>query len=224
MLPEHGIVLDAGTGFYRVRDHLVTDQIHVFLSHAHLDHVIGLTYLFDVLPPGGRTSVKVYGEAARLADVSDHLLAPGLFPAPLPCVFEPLAGPVTLPGKVTVRSFSLRHPGGSLGYRIDTPSGSLGFVTDTTASPDADYVEAIRGVDILIHECYFRDGREADAERTGHSCTSAVCRVAKAGQAGCLVLVHFNPSDTSEDPVGIESALQIHSHVVLGQDGMVLEL
>ena len=49
MLPEVGVVLDAGTGFYRVREHLRTSELDVFLTHAHLDHVVGLTYLFDVV-------------------------------------------------------------------------------------------------------------------------------------------------------------------------------
>ena len=49
MLPEVGVVLDAGTAFYRVRDYLCTDELDIFLTHAHLDHVVGITYLFDVL-------------------------------------------------------------------------------------------------------------------------------------------------------------------------------
>ncbi len=45
MLPELGIVLDAGTGMFRVHDHLQTDTLDIFLSHAHLDHILGLTFL-----------------------------------------------------------------------------------------------------------------------------------------------------------------------------------
>lgn len=42
-LPEVGVVLDAGTGMFRVRDHLATSHLDIFLTHAHLDHVVGLT-------------------------------------------------------------------------------------------------------------------------------------------------------------------------------------
>ena len=45
MLPEAGIVLDAGTGFFRVRQHVATPSLDILLTHAHLDHVVGLTYL-----------------------------------------------------------------------------------------------------------------------------------------------------------------------------------
>ena len=49
MLPTEGIILDAGTAMFRVRDHIQTDSLEILLSHAHLDHIVGLTFLFDVL-------------------------------------------------------------------------------------------------------------------------------------------------------------------------------
>src|SRR3954451_22666975 len=50
MLPEVGVVLDAGSGMCRIGEHLQTEQLDVFLSHAHLDHVSGLTYLVNLVP------------------------------------------------------------------------------------------------------------------------------------------------------------------------------
>ena len=44
-LPEQGVVLDAGTGLYRVRRLVQTYTLDVFLTHAHLDHLLGLSYL-----------------------------------------------------------------------------------------------------------------------------------------------------------------------------------
>ena len=48
LLPELGIVLDAGTGMFRLRERLATTQLDIYLTHAHLDHVAGLTFLLDV--------------------------------------------------------------------------------------------------------------------------------------------------------------------------------
>ena len=69
----------------------------------------------------------------------------------------------------------------------------MAYVTDTTARDDADYIDKIRGVDLLIHECYFPDGWEDKAKLTGHSCISPVARVARAAGVGRMVLVHINP-------------------------------
>ena len=44
-------------------------------------------------------------------------------------------------------NFPLDHPGGSIGLRLDWPGHSMAYVTDTTATVDAQYIEAIRGVD-----------------------------------------------------------------------------
>ncbi len=193
MIPELGIVLDAGTGFYRTREFLQTSTLDIFLSHVHLDHVIGLTYLFNVVDRRDMQRVAVHGEAAKLAAIEKHMLDTTLFPVPLPCQWLPLTGPVAIGGGGTLRTFPLKHPGGSLGMRLDFPDGSLAYITDTTAAKSADYVHEIRGVDLLIHECNFADGYEDWAEKTGHSCLTPVCEVARAAEAKRLVLVHHNP-------------------------------
>lgn len=224
MLPELGVVLDAGTGFFRVRDHLQTDSLDIFLSHAHLDHIIGLTFLFDVLYQKNVQRVRVHGEAAKLASLQEHLLAPDLFPVALPCEYHPLAGPVELADGSRLRWFPLQHPGGSVGYRIDWPGRSLAYVTDTTAKPDAAYVEQIRGVDTLVHECYFADGYEAIAEKTGHSCATPVAKVARAAGVKRLILVHVNPLSLEDDPIGLAAVRQIFPQSEIGCDGMEIDV
>src|SRR5262249_57614308 len=52
MLPEAGVVFDAGTGAFRVAERVVTDELHLFLSHAHLDHIVGLSYFLVPLMQG----------------------------------------------------------------------------------------------------------------------------------------------------------------------------
>src|SRR5688500_13740255 len=74
MLPEAGIVLDAGTGFFRVREHLATSTLDIFLTHAHLDHCVGLTFLLSTLWEKQIQRVTVHGEPAKLAAIREHLL------------------------------------------------------------------------------------------------------------------------------------------------------
>lgn len=224
MLPEIGVVFDAGTGFYRVRDRLCTDTLDVFLSHGHLDHIFGLTFLFDVLYEKPMQRVTVHGEAAKLAALQQHLLAPDLFPVALPCEYRPLTEPVTLADGSRLSYFPLRHPGGSVGFRIDWPGRSLAYVTDTTASAQADYIEHIRGVDLLIHECYFPDGMEALAEKTGHSCATPVAEVAKAAGVKRLLLVHVNPLSLDDDPIGLARVRAVFADAEIGFDGMEVEV
>jgi ribonuclease Z len=218
MLPEVGVVLDAGTGMFRVRDHLVTSHLKIFLSHAHVDHIVGLTFLIDVLHDTPVDRATVYGKADKLAAIKSHLFNELLFPVEPPCDFQPLAEPVVLPNDGQLTYFPLDHPGGSLGFRLDWPGRSLAYVTDTVAREDAEYGERIRGVDLLVHECYFADDLADLANLTGHSHTTPVALVARAAEVGRLVLAHVNPSINAQDPVGLETARAIFPATQIGLD------
>ena len=78
-------------------------------------------------------------------------------------------------------------------------------------------------MDLLVHECNFRDGEEEFAELTGHSCTSGVARVAKRAAVNRLLLVHMNPLITDEDPIGLDIARKIFPNTTIARDGMEVE-
>jgi ribonuclease Z len=223
LLPECGIMLDAGTGVFRVARYLRTPTLDIFLTHAHLDHVIGLTYLFDILYPQSLARVTVHADPEKLAAIDQHLFSPLLFPKKPPYESRPLAKEVPLPNGGRLTHFPLGHPGGVIGYRLDWPGHSMAYITDTTAKPNAPYVASIRGVDLLVHECYFTDDQQQWAEKTGHSCTTAVAEVARAAQVGRLVLLHFNPLAAGDDPIGLDRIRAIFPCADLGVDCMEIE-
>lgn len=223
LIPACGVMLDAGTGMHRAAEYLQTAELDVFLSHAHLDHVVGLTYLFDVCYRHPLERITVHGEGAKLAAIEEHLFATPLFPLRPPGEFQPLTGEVELAHGGRLRYFPLEHPGGAIGFRLDWPGHSLAYVTDTAARPDAGYVEAIRGVDLLVHECYFPDEMAQWAEKTGHSHTTAVARLARQAEVGRLLLVHINPLATEADPIGLPAARAIFAETDLGEDRMEVE-
>ena len=122
-----------------------------------------------------------------------------------------------------VTHFPLEHPGGSVGFRLDWADRSMAYVTDTVADPEADYVEKIANVDLLVHECYFGD-KDADyAAKTGHSWGSNVAKVAKKANVKRLALVHVNPVLNQVDPIGLDAVKEMFPDTVLGTDGMELD-
>jgi ribonuclease BN (tRNA processing enzyme) len=223
MLPQVGVVLDAGTGMYRVAEYLVTERLDVFLTHAHLDHVVGLTTLLGAFGLEGASRVTVHGAAGTLAAVRQYLFAVELFPITPEFVWQELISPCELPGGGRLTAFPLAHPGGSLGFRLDWPGHSMAYVTDTTAHADAEYVSKIRGVDLLVHEAYFGDDESDLAERTGHSCVSRVAEVAATAGAGRLLLVHIDPRRGADNPPDLSNAQSIFPSIEIGADRMELE-
>jgi ribonuclease BN (tRNA processing enzyme) len=223
LLPDIGVVLDAGTGMCQIGDLMQTEHLDVFLSHAHLDHVAGLTYLINVVPPEVVRNTTVRGEADKLAAVRDHLFAELIFPVAPSFRFEPLGGPFALPHGGALTHFKLKHPGGSIGFRLDWPGRSMAYVTDTVADTQAEYVKQVRGVDLLIHEAYFADEAGNLPAITGHSSLMAAVRVAASAGVGRLVLVHIDPRLEADAAFDMREARQVFNKCEVGFDGMELE-
>ena len=240
-LPEFGIVLDAGTGAFRLRGQINLPRLDIFLSHLHLDHSAGVTYLLNVLW-GTSVSARFWGLPAHLGALREKLFGGELFPLEFggeACPYKTEDAPTTkwvglLKEGVTetfsVTAKELPHPGGSVGYRFVFPNSKvLVYVTDTTCSPD--YLDFVRGADILIHECNFPDtipgmkqwsGKEL-AEKTSHSWASGVAELALSAQVKQLVLTHLNPLDPSIDPTHQDESAARHPNTVIAKDGMILK-
>jgi ribonuclease Z len=253
-LPDQALVLDAGTGMFRLIECLLHEpkrSIDILISHAHLDHVVGLTFLIDALAVTKLERVRLFGAPAKLEAVRRHLFSELIFPVDPPMEFVPLnaaAGKLSLEGVERTRSpqavgkvgddaavassvewFPLEHPGGSLGFIISCPAAGqtkrVAYITDTTARVDADYVRHLSEIDLLLHECYFDDQQQALAEKTGHSWLSAVTEVVRCTQPKRTALIHLNPLNELLDRELVLSAAQVDRlQMRVPEDGETLEV
>jgi ribonuclease BN (tRNA processing enzyme) len=218
--PDAAFLLDAGTGTWRLVGRDLPSNLHIFLTHAHLDHVAGLTYLLDVCY-GRDLEITLYGDRFTLDAVQSSLFESPLFPLPqahptreiVPGVAIEVAG-------VRVNTFALTHPNGCLAYRFDWAQQSLAYVTDTLG--DDRYFDFISGVNVLIHERNFCNDLQKLALASGH-CTSAdLVRAARSSQAKTVVVTHFNPL-TDADPLLEDDVYSQIPNVVAARDEMCLE-
>jgi ribonuclease BN (tRNA processing enzyme) len=230
-LPDSGVVFDAGTAAFRLSARLEQEEIDLFLSHAHLDHIVGLTYLLVPLYQGRLKALRLHAAQTTLDAVRNHLFAEPTFPVMPDFDFRPLEDQshIGLSDGGVLRHLPLvSHPGGSTAFRIDWPAAdgrqtkSLAYVTDTVV--DGSYTAFIADVGLLIHECYFPDDLVDWATKTGHSHTSAVAQLACEAQVRRLVLVHIDPQREQEDPIGIETARALHADTVIAHDGLEIAL
>ncbi|KAA5545132.1 ribonuclease Z [Roseiconus nitratireducens] len=236
-LPESGIVLDAGTGMFRLPALIQTPSLDILLSHAHLDHIAGLTFLLDILHQHPVQTVRIWGEAKKLSAIREHLFSELVFPVQLDvqwCEIDEL--PQFDLGDCTVSWQRQEHPGGSVGYRLDfsrrqqsggvTPERlRLLYLTDTTGRTDQEMMHWCSEADLMMHECYFPTDKSQWAIRTGHSWTDRVAEIAAATRPALLLLTHVNPLDPDPGALRRQVEKALHADPIptrLAEDRMKL--
>ncbi len=222
-LPESGIALDAGTGMYRLPNVMAGNTLDILLSHAHLDHTAGLTFLLELAATYPVERIQIWGEAEKLEAVQEHLFHPLMFPAKLQATWHPIDDLDEFRiGGVRLTWRRQEHPGGSVAYRLEWQDGKrLVYSTDTTGDTSEEHIAWSYSADLLLHECNFSNKDVDWALTTGHSWTDRVAQVARLSSPKKLLLTHLNPLETSPDP--IESALiqeQLEGELVLAEDGL----
>ena len=198
--PGHAFILDAGSGFFRLIGRELPEHLHIFLSHPHLDHVMGLTFLLDVLYLNP-SKVTVYGDAHTLRAARQALFGSPLFPLEFNYeTVEVCAERELEVAGIAVKAHPLTHPGGSLAYRFKWPNGTeFCYVTDTAG--DGLYHDFISGApDLLVHERNFPDAFEELAHSSGHCTSSHLVAAVRASCPKQVVVTHFNPL-TLSDPL-----------------------
>lgn len=232
LLREGGevLLLDAGSGLGRLAETglrlLIADQdrLDIVLTHYHLDHVVGIAFLSGLWD----RPVRLFAPREPLVDADpraalERLVSPPLFPRRLhdmglPLEVVPYAGTELAVGGRRLALRRQRHPGGSVGIRVDD---ALAYVTDT--EPDPGTVELVSGVETLLHETWSTRA-EATApgyEPRGHSTTTAVAEIAGAAGVGRLVPVHHRPDRDGEAvrAVAAELAELAPCPVLLAEEG-----
>jgi ribonuclease BN (tRNA processing enzyme) len=238
-LVQHGercAILDAGSGLARLVEPGVLERLarvprlDIALTHFHLDHVIGLSYLPGVW---SQRPTRVLAPRPPLVDgepelALDHLLSPPLFPIS----WREFPGPVTLETydesgfellgeRVRVRR--QRHAGASAAMRF---GDRLVYATDT--EPDDATIDFARGAGTLIHELWLddEDAAQNPPAMRGHSATAAVARIARQAGVGRLIPVHHHPRYDAERIERLAERLRADfpGEVVVPREGAAIQI
>ena len=218
------VSLDAGSGFWKwpytlktLMGHEAPFDMHLLLSHFHLDHTMGLAqseFLF-----GKDNTISIYGPdfAPGLKRVfEDSANKP--FNPDLAKLYAAKISFNTLADTDTHKSFELPNgakvsylfvPHGdeqSIGYRIDHEGQSLVVISDTHHIFDKDdkpvlskdIIEFIDGANMMIYDSHFSDKELNDSPffRTfGHSTGEHGVRLCAAAGVPMLISHHHNPAN-----------------------------
>ena len=185
-------------------------KFNIFLSHLHLDHILGFPYFLPVRHPDAEIVIHAcHHDAEAVLRRQQHET---LFSVPFEA-WEAEIRFVTLdPGCHTevdglqVAIIRQDHPRGSFGYRFTTEAGvSIVYSTDSEHKiedipREADLVGFFKQADLVICDTMYSLAKSnTSKEGSGHS--SNVVAIDLCHQAGArrLALFHHDPLDDDED-------------------------
>lgn len=242
------VVLDAGTGIRALGAKLQLEkpkEIHLLLSHLHLDHLVGLGFFRPLFIPGQK--VHMWGPQSPVETLEARIsryLSPPLFPVQL----ADLQADVELHdvpdepwqiGSATVLGDPVSHQGPTLGYRIEENGRALTYIPDHEPSigmdlhdVEQDWISGFRlasETDVLLHDAQYSQEEYEAHVGWGHSSIDHVVTLAQRAHARELVLFHHDPfhSDADLEILEVEARRLWGSQgtaPVLAYEGMRLEL
>lgn len=201
------ILIDAGTG---VGD-LTMDELlqieHVFITHAHLDHIACLPLLIDSTIGARTTPVIVHATAATIAILKAHIfnwliwpdfsVIPSVEDAFLRYAPQELAEPYQIDG-LTITPIPAEHTIPAVAFQIDNNRSSIVFSGDTVGGPQFwQVVNQITNLKTLIIETAFAERELPLAQMAKHLCPSTLATELLNLQSRVEVLItHLKPADS----------------------------
>jgi phosphoribosyl 1,2-cyclic phosphodiesterase len=242
------LVLDAGTGIRPLgaaMDLASVRQLHILLTHLHLDHLQGLGFFRPLFQPD--LEVHLWGPASPVQGLEERIaiyLSPPLFPVRLADIPAKLTfhnapeEPVTI-GSATIRAGNVAHQGPTVGYRIEEGGRTLAYLPDHEPSlgvhlddQPAAWIsghEIAHEADVLLHDAQYGDDEYPQHVGWGHSAIEHVMRFARKADVGTLVLFHHDPYHTDDElDQLLDEALRrwetTGERVCLAREGMTIVL
>jgi len=232
------LIFDGGTGLRALGEHLKLEEpleADIFLSHAHLDHIIGIPFFRSLFHKGNKFRLWA-GHLAPDMDIKSVLkkmMAEPLFPVPVEIFaaetsFNDFRAGETLepqPG-IVLKTAPLNHPNGATGYRVEFDRRAICYVTDVEhreGERDQTVLDLIANADLFIYDCTYTDEEYPQFKGWGHSTWQEGVRLADAAGVGRLVIFHHDPShdDRFMDHVAAAAAAK-RPGTVVAREGMVL--
>ena len=182
---------------------------HVFVSHVHWDHIMGLPFFVPAYIPGNR--LRIYGGHAEVEFALRRQMEPPSFPVGFSTFRAAIEFVHLAPGVrhdvagMTVTTLRQRHTGDSYGYRFEREGRAVVYSTDSEHKledpADADrFVKFFRGADLVIFDAMYSlaDSISVKAD-WGHSSNIFGLELCQIANAARLCLFHHEP--TSSDAV-----------------------
>jgi len=241
------LVFDAGSGIRLLGRDLAARgslEIHVLLTHLHLDHLQGLAFFQPFWSDD--VELHIWGPPSPTFSLAERVAAyvsPPLFPVhlsdvPSRPVFHDVPDEPWMIGSALVAGYPVVHQGPTMGYRVTAHQRTLAYIPDHEPSLgvdlgqlEPDWISGYRvaeGADVLLHDAQYSSEEYRTHVGWGHSSIDHAVTFAVAAQVDRLVMFHHDPAHTDTELESLRDeaqALWVGRHPpVLAAEGMELRL
>lgn len=202
---DEAILFDAGTGVSRLLEKNIRNRylggarvLRIMISHFHLDHVIGITWLpqfwsghtvfYVPVPPFN----EYHGGKSLKTLISPPFFGLSIenFPGKVDIVY--IDSDILYTDYLSISLISQKHGGGSVGFRVGR---SMAYCPDS--DPGKDHVKFLKKVNLaFLDGMYLKETYEslikADGE-TDHGSSVSAARIASEACVNVLGLIHIDP-------------------------------
>ena len=181
----HHVIFDGGSGLRVLGNHLLGQEFgkgkgeaHLFLSHTHWDHIMGIPFFVPFYREGNK--INIYGSHPRLKERLIGQQSFDYFPVPFDAYLADI-DIVSLEGQkecvlgdVRITWHEMNHPGQCFSYRVEYKGKSFIYATDSEYKDFGDKslkptIEFFRDADLLVFDSQYTFIEGVEKEDWGHS-------------------------------------------------------
>ena len=227
----HTLIIDCGSGLRALGLSLMAREFgrgqgtaHIFLTHAHWDHLQGYPFFAPAYVPGNRLIFYAVNHNPQTW-LEHQQVAPMYFPIPpnaMPAEKEFIQlreGETVTLGRTVVSNLSLYHPGTAHAYRFDDGQSRFVFASDgeyktLTGAHLRRYTDFFADADALVFDAQYslRDVFLSKAD-WGHSSAIIGVDIAERARAKRLITFHHDPTHSDEQVYAIAAAAREYARV-----------
>ena len=233
------IIFDAGTGIRKLGDSLSLDEnmdFHIFISHYHLDHIMGLPYFKPIHKAGNKINIYGHPDKLGLKKILTNVISPPYFPINMnnfvsEIEFMDTYGDqkIQISENVEVKTISNIHTDDGLYYKVCSQGKSISYITDVEVKAfeeEQALIEFIENSDLVIFDAaYTEEEYKNGKEGWGHSTWQMAVEIAKKACVKKLVLFHHSESRTDLEMDDIEKmAKKQFQDLIVAREGQVISV
>lgn len=231
------VILDCGTGLRELEKSLrrrkdKVKEFHIFFSHFHYDHILGLPYFGMMYDP--TVTVHFYSPYPKMEEIIRNFMVKPYHPVDFDsfnaeCHFHILKGKSIEIPEGRVSWIKRNHPNGSFAYKIEQNNKSFIYSTDTELR-QADFsrteknLNFFENADALVLDAQYTLGEAFEKYDWGHSSYSMAVDFAMEFGISELYLFHHEPLYDDKKMSSIQRSARWYTHRSKGKPDVNVQL